>query len=68
MCEDKKQAASPGTSGSSGTNSGPSKDLTKKASGGLLFLLLVMAALLFLPAWTLSYWQAWAFLAVFAVS
>jgi protein-S-isoprenylcysteine O-methyltransferase Ste14 len=33
-----------------------------------LFLLLVMAALLFLPAWTLSYWQAWAFLAVFGVS
>ena len=68
MCENKKQAASPGTSGSSGTKSGPLKDLTKKAFGGLLFMLLVMAALLFLPAWTLSYWQAWAFLAVFAVS
>ena len=44
------------------------KDLNKKASGGLLFLLLVMAALIFLPAWTLSYWQAWALLAVFGVS
>lgn len=50
------------------TRSGPLKDLNKKASGGFLFLLLVMAALLFLPAWTLSYWQAWAFLAVFGVS
>jgi protein-S-isoprenylcysteine O-methyltransferase Ste14 len=39
-----------------------------KAFGGLLFLLLVMGALLFVPAWTLDYWQAWAFLAVFGVS
>jgi protein-S-isoprenylcysteine O-methyltransferase Ste14 len=68
MGENKKQAASPDTSGSSSTKSGPLKDLNKKASGGLLFLLLVMAALVFLPAWTLSYWQAWAFLAVFGVS
>jgi ABC-type multidrug transport system permease subunit len=28
-------------------------------------LFLVMGALLFLPAWTFDYWQAWAFLAVF---
>jgi protein-S-isoprenylcysteine O-methyltransferase Ste14 len=42
--------------------------LNIKAFGGLLFLLLVMGALLFLPAWTLDYWQAWAFLAVFGVS
>jgi protein-S-isoprenylcysteine O-methyltransferase Ste14 len=48
--------------------SGPLKGLNEKAFGGLLFTLLVMAALLFLPAWTLSYWQAWAFLAVFGVS
>ena len=27
-----------------------------------------MVALLFLPAWTLAYWQAWAFLAVFGGS
>jgi protein-S-isoprenylcysteine O-methyltransferase Ste14 len=39
--------------------------LALKALGGLLFLLLVMGALLFIPAWTLDYWQAWAFLAVF---
>jgi protein-S-isoprenylcysteine O-methyltransferase Ste14 len=36
-----------------------------KAFVGLLFLLLAMAALLFIPAWTLDYWQAWTFLAVF---
>ena len=35
--------------------------------GGMLFLLSVMAAALFLPAWTVSYWQAWVFLAVFFV-
>jgi len=39
--------------------------LNLKAFGGLLSLLLVMAALLFIPARTLDYWQAWAFLAVF---
>jgi protein-S-isoprenylcysteine O-methyltransferase Ste14 len=44
------------------------KDLDKEAFGGLLFLLLVMAALLFLPAWTIAYWQAWTFLAVFGAS
>jgi hypothetical protein len=44
------------------------KSLNTKASGGLLFLLLVMAALLFRPAWTLDYWQAWVFLVVFGAS
>ena len=39
--------------------------LNMKAFTGLLFLLLVMAALLFVPAWTLDYWQAWMFLAVY---
>jgi protein-S-isoprenylcysteine O-methyltransferase Ste14 len=68
MGENEKQAAFRGTSGSSMAEGGPSKDLNKKAFGGLLFLLLVMAALLFLPAWTLGYWQAWAFLAVFGAS
>jgi hypothetical protein len=42
--------------------------LHKKAFGGLLFLLLVMAALLFIPAWTQDYWQAWTFLAVYFAS
>ena len=57
MGENKKQAASPGTGASSSARTGSLKDLKKRASGGFLFLLLVMAALLFLPAWTLSYWQ-----------
>jgi len=42
--------------------------LNTKAFGGLLGLLVAMAALLFLPAWTLDYWQAWVFLAVFGSS
>ena len=42
--------------------------LNIKAFGGLFFLLLVMAALLFLPAGTLNYWQAWTFLAMFGAS
>jgi protein-S-isoprenylcysteine O-methyltransferase Ste14 len=36
-----------------------------KAIGGLLNLLVCMALMIFLPAWTLSYWQAWVFLCVF---
>jgi protein-S-isoprenylcysteine O-methyltransferase Ste14 len=39
--------------------------LHMKAFGGLLCLLLVMSSLLFIPAWTLDYWQAWTFLAVY---
>jgi protein-S-isoprenylcysteine O-methyltransferase Ste14 len=39
--------------------------LHRKAFGGLLLLLLVMAALVFIPAWTVHYWQAWTFLAVY---
>jgi protein-S-isoprenylcysteine O-methyltransferase Ste14 len=42
--------------------------LHKKAFGGLLILFLAMASLLFIPAWTLDYWQAWAFLAVYFAS
>jgi protein-S-isoprenylcysteine O-methyltransferase Ste14 len=44
------------------------KDLNKKALGGLLFLVICLAVMLFLPAWTLDYWQAWTFLAVFSAS
>lgn len=40
-------------------------DLNKKAFEGLAQFLAVLAALLFLPAWTLNYWQAWVFLLVF---
>jgi len=42
--------------------------LNKKAFGGLLVVLLAMAALLFIPAGTLDYWQAWTFLAVYFAS
>lgn len=42
-------------------------ELNKKAFGGLLAPVVVMGALLFIPAWTLDYWQAWAFLTVFFV-
>ena len=39
--------------------------LNRKAFRGLLSLLLVTAALLFIPAGTLDFWQAWIFLALF---
>jgi protein-S-isoprenylcysteine O-methyltransferase Ste14 len=42
--------------------------LNMKAFAGLLFLLVAMAALLFIPAGTLDYWQAWIFLAVYFAS
>jgi len=41
------------------------KELNKKALGGLLRLFVTLAALLFLPAWSLRYWQAWVFLCAF---
>lgn len=39
-----------------------------KAFSRMLFLLLLMAALLFIPAGTLDYWQAWTFIAVYFTS
>jgi protein-S-isoprenylcysteine O-methyltransferase Ste14 len=39
--------------------------LTGKALGALLFLFLAMAALLFISAGTLDYWQGWTLLAVY---
>ena len=44
------------------------EDLNKKALGGLLKFLITLAGLVFLAAWTLDYWQAWVFLAVFSGS
>ena len=44
------------------------KDLSKKVFVGFLQLFIGLAALLFLPAWTLNYWQAWIFLAVYSLS
>lgn len=43
-------------------------NLSAKALGGLLGLLVVMAALLFIPAWTLNYGRAWAFLTMFGAA
>jgi protein-S-isoprenylcysteine O-methyltransferase Ste14 len=40
-------------------------ELNKKAFGGFLRLFVTLAALLFLPAWTFRYWQAWVFLGAF---
>jgi protein-S-isoprenylcysteine O-methyltransferase Ste14 len=39
--------------------------LNVAAFGGLFFVMIVMAALVFVSAGTLDYWQAWAFLGVF---
>jgi protein-S-isoprenylcysteine O-methyltransferase Ste14 len=44
------------------------KSPTVQALGGLLSLFAISFALLFLPAWTLNYWQAWTYLAVLMVS
>jgi protein-S-isoprenylcysteine O-methyltransferase Ste14 len=41
------------------------KHLNLKAFAGLLVLLAVMAAALFIPVWTLNYWEAWVFLIIF---
>jgi protein-S-isoprenylcysteine O-methyltransferase Ste14 len=40
-------------------------ELNKKATLGLVALVVIMAAVTFLPAWTFDYWQAWILLAVF---
>jgi protein-S-isoprenylcysteine O-methyltransferase Ste14 len=42
--------------------------LNQKALLGLFALSLCIAGLLFVPAWTIHYWQAWVFLAVFFIS
>jgi hypothetical protein len=44
------------------------KGLFIKAAGGLLFVFAAISALIFLPSWTLNYWQAWTFLALFMIS
>ncbi len=42
--------------------------LILQAFGGLIFLVLVLAAALFISAGTFNFWQAWVFLAVFFVA
>jgi len=44
------------------------KNLSKKVLIGFLQLFIGLAVLLFLSAWTLDYWQAWIFLAVYSLS
>jgi len=44
------------------------EELNKRALAGLLQLIVTLAALIFLAAWTFDYWRAWCFLAVFSVS
>jgi protein-S-isoprenylcysteine O-methyltransferase Ste14 len=42
-------------------------NLTRKAVLGFTQLIAALAVLLFVPAWTLDYWQAWVYLCVFAL-
>ena len=41
--------------------------LTKKAITGLIRLQIIMAVMLFAPAWTLRFWEAWVFWLLFSV-
>lgn len=43
-------------------------DLNKKAFEGLFFFIIALAVLLFLPAGTFHYWQAWVYLFLFSLS
>lgn len=44
------------------------KQILEKAISGFLTLIIIMGVLLFLPAWTVQYWQAWIYLLTFTVS
>ena len=44
------------------------KDLNKQVLVGFLQLFIALAVLLFFSAWTVDYWQAWIFLAVYSLS
>jgi protein-S-isoprenylcysteine O-methyltransferase Ste14 len=44
------------------------KDLNRKACTRFLRLVISLTVLVFLPAWTFDYWQAWIFLAVYSLS
>src|SRR5579863_6891266 len=41
------------------------KDLNRKAVFGILRLLIMLVLFIFLPAWTVHYWQGWACLFAF---
>src|SRR4051812_26350589 len=42
--------------------------LSIQTLGTFLFGAIVLGILLFLPAWTLNYWQAWVFIVVFGIA
>ena len=42
--------------------------LGKRVIGGFVNLLVILGGLLFLPAWSLRFWQAWVYLAVFSAA
>jgi len=44
------------------------KSLAVRTTLGFVQLLVCLAALLFLPAWTIHFWQAWVYLFLFAAS
>lgn len=43
-------------------------NLARKTVLGFTQLIAVLGVLLFAPAWTLDYWQAWVYLLIFAAS
>ena len=43
------------------------KELTKKAFTGLIWLQIIVAGMLFAPAWTLHFWKTWAYWLLFSV-
>jgi protein-S-isoprenylcysteine O-methyltransferase Ste14 len=43
------------------------RELTKKAITGLIWFLIIMAVMLFAPAWTLHFWEAWVFWLLFSI-
>ena len=45
----------------------PLKNLILSSLGSFIFSVIALGAVLFLPAWTLAYWQAWVFILVFAL-
>jgi protein-S-isoprenylcysteine O-methyltransferase Ste14 len=43
-------------------------NLNQKAIAGLVSLVVILGIALFLPAWTIYYWQAWVYIIIFFVS
>jgi protein-S-isoprenylcysteine O-methyltransferase Ste14 len=43
-------------------------DLTRKAFFGLAQLVLILGVLLFVPAWSVDFWEAWVFLFIFSIA